>query len=317
MNYLSLFAILSLFINDKEVTFKSNHVSVSETSVNVHKDSLKYPPCVEEEIPHYTAHRVYKAPKIDGKLDDVTWQRAPRSPRFRDLIHGNETIHDTRAAVLWDEEYLYVAYWIEEPNVEATLTKRDALIYNDNDVEFFIAGKDAYYEFEINSFGTIYEVFFIWEQSETYKNGGFDGIPELTADQPGRRSFPGVGYQPHPRGSRIGYWKWDFPGLKSAVHVDGTINNNKDRDRGWTVELAIPWSGMSAIFVGDDRSVPPLDKDVWQMDFSRFNQYKEAPPAQDPGGWAWSPHGVWDSHVPECYTYIHFSESQVPDSKNE
>ena len=47
------------------------------------------------------------------------------------------------------------------------------------------------------------------------------------------------------------------------------------------------------------------------MDFSRFNQYKEAPPATDPGGWAWSPHGVWDSHIPELFPYVTFSDRPV------
>jgi len=36
------------------------------------------------------------------------------------------------------------------------------------------------------------------------------------------------------------FFVWDFPGLESAVHVDGTVNDNDDRDRGWTVELALP-----------------------------------------------------------------------------
>eukprot|EP01089_Gocevia_fonbrunei_P002709 TRINITY_DN12616_c0_g1_i2.p1 TRINITY_DN12616_c0_g1~~TRINITY_DN12616_c0_g1_i2.p1 ORF type:complete len:310 (+),score=35.96 TRINITY_DN12616_c0_g1_i2:149-1078(+) len=280
-------------------------------------DVLKYPPCKEEEIPKYNAYKVSSPPQIDGRLDDLVWQTAPTSPRFRDLISGEKTIYDTRAAVLWDEEYLYIAYWIEEPNVQATLTERDALIYNDNDVELFIAGKDGYYEFEINSFGTIYEVFFIWEESDSYKNGAYDAIPEFSSDQPGRKPFLGVGYKPHPRGGRIGYWNWDFPGLKSAVHVDGTINDDSDRDRGWTVELAIPWSGMSALALGDNRSLPPKDEDIWRMDFSRFNQFKEATPAEDSGGWVWSPHGVWDSHVPECFTYIHFSQQDVSHVKKE
>lgn len=311
--------LLSIFLHGSEAPIKSSNPTRLpnltgkniERPVIVKVDTLKYPPCIEEDIPHYKAYRVKTAPKIDGRLDDSVWQHAPTSPRFRNLISGAETIHNTRAAVLWDDEYLYVAYWIEEPNVQATLTERDDLIYQNNDVEFFIAGKDAYYEFEINSYGTIYEVFFIWEQSDSYINGAYDGIVEFSKDQPGRRSFPGVGYQPHPRGSRIGFWNWDFPGLKSAVHVDGTINNDKDRDRGWTVELALPWSGMSSLVMADNRSLPPKDQDVWQMDFSRFNQYKEAPPAKDSGGWAWSPHGVWDSHVPECFTYIHFSLENV------
>ncbi|MCG8309813.1 MAG: carbohydrate-binding family 9-like protein [Cytophagales bacterium] len=269
------------------------------------RDLVVHPPCTEDDIPHYTAYKVTSAPKIDGKLDEAIWEEAPRSSRFRDLITGAETIHDTRAAVLWDDTHLYVAYWVEEPDLRATLTKRDAPVYKDNDVEFFISGEDAYYEFEINAFGTVYEVLFIWE--EAFVSGGYDTIAEFNRNHRKSRAFNGVGYTSHPRGLRIGYWDWDLPGLQSAVYLDGTINNGKDRDRGWTVELAIPWSGMTVLARGDGRSLPPKDRDVWRMDFSRFNQYKEAPPAKDSGGWAWSPHGVWDSHVPECFTYIHFS----------
>jgi hypothetical protein len=267
------------------------------------------PPCSEFEIPHYNAYRATTVPHIDGRLDEPIWQVAPKSAPFRDLIAGTKTIHDTRVAVLWDDESLYVAYWIEEPNVQATLTNRDAKIYQDNDVELFIAGQDTYYEFEINAFGTIYEVFFIWEAS--YRNGGYDTIAGLGLNEPGRTPFHGVGYKPHPRGPRIGYWNWDFPGLQSAVFVDGTINDDQDRDRGWTVELALPWSGMSVLAMGDNRSLPPQDQDISRMDFSRFNQYREAPPAKDSKGWAWSPHGVMDSHVPECFAIIHFSTKDV------
>lgn len=281
----------------------------TEKSVFHPKDTIKYPPCNKDDIPHYTAYSVTTPPIIDGRPDEQIWQVAPHSPNFRDLISGKETIHDTKAAVLWDDEYLYVAYWIEEPNIQATITERDGLIYQNNDVELFIAGQDAYYEFEINAFGTIYEVFFIWEES--YKSGGYDTIPEFSIEQPGRRVFHGVGYQPHPRGPRFGYWNWDFEGLRSAVSIDGTINDDSDRDRGWTVELALPWASMSPLVMPDKRSIPPHDQDIWRMDFSRFNQYKEAPPANDSGGWAWSPHYVFDSHVPECFTYIHFSKKDI------
>ncbi len=263
----------------------------------------------EDQIEQYTAYHIDTSINIDGHLDESAWQAAPRSPRFRDLIYGESGIHDTRAAVLWDDAYLYVGYWVEEPDVQATLTVRDDLIYMDNDVELFIDGKDCYYEFEINAFGTIYEVFFIWE--EAYEKGGFSGIPEFKRAVKGVKPFHGVGYQPHPNGPRIGYWNWDFPGLKSAVCVEGTLNNDKDRDRGWTVELALPWQGMKWLAHADGRSLPPEDGDTWRMDFSRFNTYKQAPPSKDPGGWAWSPHGVWDSHVPERFTYVHFSKKHV------
>lgn len=276
-------------------------------------DTINYSPCDQFEIPNYQAYRASNAPMIDGRLVEDEWQLAPQSPNFRDLISGSETIHDTRAAVLWDDEYLYVAYWIEEPNLQASITERDGLIYQNNDVELFIAGPDAYYEFEINAYGTIYEVFFVWE--EAYKKVGYDTMPALGNEEPGRRVFNGVGYKSHPRGPRIGFWNWDLKGLKSAVFIDGTINDDKDRDRGWTVELALPWSSISILTKGGTGNVPPQHKDIWRMDFSRFNQYKEAEPAKDSGGWAWSPHGVWDSHVPECFTFVNFSKEDVSSLK--
>ena len=312
-----LLAVLLLLCRDHSPTvfpgeatnYQANLTINPAGPANPQADTISHPPCSEFEIPHYTAYRIKTRPEIDGQLDEPFWRDAPKSLPFRDLISGTETIHDTRVAVLWDDECLYVAYWVEEPNVEATLTERDAKIYQDNDVELFIAGRDTYYEFEINAFGTIYEVFFIWEES--YKKGGYDTIAGLSPDEPGRIPFHGVGYKPHPRGPRIGYWNWDFPGLQSAVFVDGTINENQDRDRGWTVELALPWSGMSVLAMADNRSLPPQVQDIWRMDFSRFNQYREAPPTKDSKGWAWSPHGVMDSHVPDCYTYIHFSTEVV------
>lgn len=262
-------------------------------------------PWPESRIAHYTAHRAPGPVAIDGRLDEADWKAAPRSPRLSDLVRGEPGIHDTRAAVLWDDQNLYVGYWVEEPFVEGTLTERDSLIYKNNDVELFIAGRDAYYELEVNSLGTIYEVFFIWE--EAYEKAGYARIPEFDRGKEGVRPFGGVGFKNHPRGRRIGCWRWDLPGLRSAVHVDGTVNDNSDRDRGWTVELAIPWQGLAHLVRPDGRSLPPKDGDVWRMDFSRFNQYKEAPPATDPGGWAWSPHGAWDSHIPEVFPYVHFS----------
>ena len=261
-------------------------------------------PHPRESIAHYTALRVDSPPTIDGRLDEPCWQRATKSPRFADLVHATPGRFDTQAAVLWDDECLYVGYWIEEPNVEARHTQRDALIYEDNDVELFIAGRDAYYELEVNARGTIYEVFFVWE--DAYERSGYAHMPEFARDAAGARPFDGVDFR-HPRGSRIGFWGWDMPGLRWAVHVDGTLNDAGDVDRGWTVEVAVPWHSLAPLAQADGRALPPNDGDVWAMDFSRFNTHKAQPPAIDSGGWAWSPHGVWDSHVPELFTQVTFT----------
>jgi hypothetical protein len=271
-------------------------------------------PCSPEAIPHYTAYRASQRIRLDGRLDEKCWQAAPRSPRFRDILTGKPTLYDTSAAILWDNENLYVAFWVEEPKVKATLTKHGSHIYENNDVEVFIAGRDTYYEFEINALNTVYEAFFIWE--EAYEKGGYAGAPEFRRSNPEVKPFNGVGYTNHPRGPRLGSWAFEFPGLKTAVHIDGTLNNDADTDRGWTVELAFPWQGMQWLAKADARALPPKDGDVWRIDLSRFNQYKAPPPAQDSSGWFWNPHGVWDSHIPECFPYIHFSTNNVPLSKS-
>jgi len=262
-------------------------------------------PWPEERIAHYTAYRAPAPIMVDGRLDKEAWRQAPRSPRFVDLITGEPTVHDTRAAVLWDDTNLYVGFWVEEPFVEATLTERDSLVWSENDVELFIAGRDAYYEFEINPLGTIYEALFVWE--DAYERAGYSADPQLRRDVEGHEPWNGVGFTTHPRGPRLAFFKWDMPGLEAKVAVDGTVNDNTDRDRGWTAEIAIPWASLKILADADGRALPPRDGDVWRMDFSRFNKYREAPPATDSGGWAMSAHGIWDSHIPEAFPYIHFS----------
>jgi hypothetical protein len=45
------------------------------------------------------------------------------------------------------------------------------------------------------------------------------------------------------------------------------------------------------------------------MDFSRFNTAKAPAPAKDSGGWALNHHGIWDSHVPECFARVLFEST--------
>jgi hypothetical protein len=95
--------------------------------------------------------------------------------------------------------------------------------------------------------------------------------------------------------------------LRSGVQVDGVINDSSRVDRGWTVELALPWAGMADLFEG--RSFPPKEGDVLRADFSRFEALRyHGKTAGESPGWALNPHGVYDSHIPECFSYLHFSE---------
>ena len=268
--------------------------------------------CDEKDIGHYTCHRTSEKLVVDGRLSEACWQRAPKSPRFVDMVTGAPGFLETRMAALWDDENLYVAYWVQEPNVQAQFTERDSPIYFENDVELFIAGKDCYYEFEINARGTVYEVFYVWQ--DAYEKGGFSRKLEFDLL---KRPVDVLGgfqdalrYKKHPRGRRWAFMDWDFPGLKTAVQVDGTLNDPSTLDRGWTVELAFPWAGMRTLAEG--RALPPRNGDVWRMDFSRFEALRYNGRLVDPSvGWSFNTHGVYDSHIPECFTYVHFSTDVV------
>lgn len=266
-----------------------------------------FPPVPDEAVRRIVAKRAEGPIVIDGRMDEAAWQKADVSPKFVDLISGKPTLYDTQVRVLWNDQYLYVSYEIEEPNVQAKFTERDSPIYQENDVELFVAGDDAYYEFEINALGTVYEGLFVWQN--VYESSGIAAIPQLDKTRPNVKwqAFTGVGFQQHPRGPRWAFLGWDFPEAKTSVHINGTLNDDSDRDRGWTVELAFPWNEFTVLNMTKPRSLPPKPGDVWRMDFSRFNQYKEPAPAKDSGGWALSHHGVWDSHIPECFPYVTFS----------
>ena len=96
------------------------------------------------------------------------------------------------------------------------------------------------------------------------------------------------------------------------MHVDGTLNDNSDIDKGWLVELAFPWAGMK--WLADGRSLPPKDGDTWRMFFGRFQKLEiRGSEVQPHPGWAWNKHGVADTHLPECFTYVHFSEQAIED----
>ena len=104
---------------------------------------------------HYTRTPIH----IDGRLDDPAWKRAEWTPDFVDIEGSVKPLprYGTRAKMLWDDKYLYIAAELEEPNVKATLTQHDSVIFHDNDFEVFIKplpATESYYEFEINALNT-------------------------------------------------------------------------------------------------------------------------------------------------------------------
>jgi len=261
----------------------------------------------------YTAKKIAHAIQVDGNIQKPVWQNAVWSKRFVDMVTGQAGMYNTQTALLWNDEQLYIAFTAEEPFVEATQTQRDSIIFLENDLELFIDGGDCYYELEINAANTVYEVFFIWK--DAYTKGSMFDVPQFDVHNPQAYTFGGdydrsgasFWRGTHPRGIRWAFTNFDMQGLQTAVQVDGTLNNNSDIDKGWSVEIAIPWQSLQVLANG--KSVPPRNGDVWSMFLGRFQKLmvgdKEVQPHP---AMALSSHGMYDTHQPDKWSRILFEE---------
>lgn len=230
----------------------------------------------------YVCYRTVGKISIDGQLNEASWLKALTTDSFVD-IEGDAKPRPrfaTRAKMLWDDEYFYIGAEMEEPHVWGTLTKRDSVIFHDNDFEVFIdpnGDRDEYYELEINALNTVWDLFL----PKPYRDGG-----KARHD-------------------------WNIDGLKTAVKVNGTLNNPADRDKGWSVEIAIPWKALAEYA---HKAAPPNDGDQWRVNFSRVEwrheivdgQYRKIAKTKE-DNWVWSPQGVIDMHLPEMWGVVRFS----------
>ncbi|MDH7493584.1 MAG: carbohydrate-binding family 9-like protein [Candidatus Saccharicenans sp.] len=249
-------------------------------------------PKISPALRYYMCHRTAEPIVIDGWLEENSWKKVYWSEDFLDIEGKSKPRprYKTRVKMLWDDEYFYIGAELEEPHVWATLTARDSIIYQDNDFEVFIdpdGDSHNYYELEINALNTVWDLFLV----KPYRDGG----PPIHS--------------------------WDIQGLKTAVRVDGTINNPADKDRGWSVEIAIPWEVL--------KEAAPLKKkpesgDRWRINFSRveyrtvvengtYVKMKDKTSGQvlPEDNWTWAPQGLINIHYPEMWGYVQFTSTEA------
>ena len=235
----------------------------------------------------YLCERAAQPITVDGKLDEADWSKAPWTEDFVDIQGPSRATprFRTRAKLLWDDQYLYIAAELEEPHIWATQTNHDSVIFQDPDFEVFIDPKgetQPYYEFEMNALNTTWDLLL----DKPYMDGG------------------------------KAHNEWEIPGTQTAVALKGTLNNPADQDLGWTVELAFPWKGLEqhARHAG-----PPRDGEQWHIDFSRVewqitttNGTYQKVPNHPEDNWVWSPPGVIDMHRPDMWGLVQFSTNASP-----
>jgi hypothetical protein len=234
----------------------------------------------------YVVQHTSQPLRLDGRFSEAAWQQAAWTTDFVDIEGTAKPLptYQTRVKMLWNDSTLFIATTLQEPQIWAYQTRHDDIIYYDNDFEVFIDPDNnthQYFEVEVNALGKIFDLYL----PKPYRNQGDALI------------------------------SWDVAGLQTGVAIEGTLNQPRDTDKSWTVEMAIP---LKAVRMGFPWQ-PPTEGTLWRINFSRVewdtrvangkNQKLQDASGKDlpEHNWVWSPQGVINMHYPERWGYLQFT----------
>jgi hypothetical protein len=141
---------------------------------------------------------------IDGNIDEFS---SANSVSFWDLVPDRGA--DSNSATvwsMWDENYLYFAYQVEDTKLNSEVTSSGDEIWKDDNLEIFIDGDNDHNE---------------WVGTNTDDSKYFVNLRNVLDSE----------------GALAG-------AMQSAVVLNGSLNSNSDTDTGYTIELAIPWTAV-------------------------------------------------------------------------
>jgi hypothetical protein len=221
--------------------------------------------------PRYTVLRAQDSLRIDGVLDEESWRYAASTGAFRLSKEGTRAENFTEAKLLWDDEYLYVAFHCADAHIVASKTERDDKLWEEEAVELFFAPnapeRFGYAEIEISPANAILDL---------YVREAPQFVPVA-----------------------LPYHTYNLD-IRSAVRLKGTLNDSSQADTSWTVELAIPLRDIQLV------GAPPIqDGDEWAMNLYRIERFPRLELT------AWSPTGRNKFHIPERFGVIAFSRRSV------
>ncbi len=186
-------------------------------------------------LPTYVVPRATGPITIDGKIDEAAWQSAPSTGPFVHSLTGGPTHTECTAKLLYDDQFLYVAFDVQDEDIWGTHMNHDDPIYGEEVVEIFIdADGDGktYNEMEVSPHNVTFDAAFEARRSDLTKAMAWNST------------------------------------METAVQIQGTIDNPDDVDRGWTVEMKIPMKELYAV-----PRLPPQPGDVWRFNLYRLDYY--------------------------------------------
>lgn len=209
--------------------------------------------------------------EFDGKVEDAFWKRIP----ILDLDPmGNAPKMPTWVKVFSTDEHLIVGARMADRHAWGTLKERDSSTWTEEVLEVFIDvngdGKD-YLELQITPTGTIFDAHFV-ERLGRGEGTREDQIKKAKA--------------------------FNIEGLEALVDVQGTVNDDSDKDTAWTVEMKIPLKSIPGL------EGAPKQDDTWAVNIYRFDRPSDK--ETHAYGWSTAPRG--DFHQVDKFGEFKFTE---------
>ena len=186
----------------------------------------------DEDLPTYIVTRTTAPILIDGKLDEKDWKRAEEVALVNNREAGEPRLKTT-IRFLWNDDYLYAAFYCEDPDAWTIYRKEDDPVWIAESVELLIDpdgnGKN-YYALEIAPNNVKFDAFSLRNH---------DGKSQYLEE-------------------------WDFLGIKTAVYCQGDGFKKGTKDEYWTTEIALWFPDF-----WDVTNIPPRDGDMWWLNAYR------------------------------------------------
>jgi hypothetical protein len=166
-----------------------------------------FPPPVEAERLRLNGTPVGDRMRIDGRLDEASWQRATMAADFRQIEpkQGEPATHRTEVRVLYDAQYLYIGAVLHDPRGAEGVRVSD--MRRDFDVD------------QSDLFGVQFDTFL-----------------------DGRNA---VGFVTNPLGAQRDLQSFDDQGRLTDLNWDARWRVVTEvNDSGWVAEFAIPWTTL-------------------------------------------------------------------------
>jgi hypothetical protein len=209
---------------------------------------------------------------IDGNLSD--WHGVNATQPFTLHDKNSPSTQQTRTMVVFDEQNIYFAFDVKDKNIVGTNQPHDAKLFSTDDlIEVFIdpdGNGENYLEFGVNAFGNAYD----YVVKCVRKNcGGWSDNKRFT-----------------------------LKNIEIKTSVIGSINNSKDIDTGFIVEIKLPFLALRDIAGG--QFVKPTNNTIWRVNMFRID-YGNTPIEYQ----SWVPHNSFGFHQPDKFGYFHFTLS--------